>query len=207
MKYIIVKQYYNNTYDNFNNIFVKFVDFIVSLGSTLWTFIEIFISLFLCLYYLVMYIIYLLIFAIDNLLEAIPDLSLRRITTLPLPKTTKWTAATDQSSARAVAPARKTTDLKKPRPTPTRKIETVRSDKADRQISRSDKDRVPISHRSFSDFLSAVPEITAELSKDIKKLMVNLVDKVRPVKRERMAPSGSGLIDDYLKEYEQTKKA
>ena len=203
MKYTMVKQFYNGALDNIYNFFFRWVDFGKLMLEVFWAFFDIWQAFFMIFWNFFMYFYYLLLFAVDRGAESgqAGFRSRRRRRTVfsstpkvqisggpnPIPaayRVTSTAAKITEEAASTIAPP-------------------LRSGSAKGHAKRS--------------FVKTILEFFASLGSGLKNLVVVpakatanfFADKVKPTKEEShpAEPQQRSLISDYLKEYEEKRKA
>jgi hypothetical protein len=200
MNYTVVKQFYNNSIDNFYNFFYKIIDFAKVLVEVFWAFYEIWEAFFLIFFNLIMYLYYIILFIIDRSTESRWTIFFWR----RLPRRVAYTPSkvfvkdaynpvpamyggTSPTSAR-VAPVAKSmvTDA----------IQQLRSAPSGARVSIS---------RKILEFLGSLFSTAgAFILWPIKRIGTFLSERMKPVREQ---PEGKSLIDEYLKEYEKKKRS
>ncbi len=202
MKYSMVKQFYNGALDNIYNFFFKWVDFGKIMLEALWSFFEIWQAFFLIFWNFFMYFYYLLLFGIDRGAESgqAGYFSRRR------------------RVRRSSAPGVKVSNIPNPVPAAYRVSSkasaTVREAAATVAAPLRDG---PAAAHAKKPIIKTILEFFASIGSGLKNLIVTPVkivvnffaDRVRPVREKHHAaePQQRSLINDYLKEYEEKRKA
>jgi len=197
MKYTLVKQFSNNSYDNFFKFFYKIVDFGKVLLDLFWAFFDIWSAFFMIFFNLFMYVYYLILFLIDWSTESRSGFFFwkKKISSV------SRTPVIDNS----IVPnpfIKKTTTIK-----PLSSGISARS-----SFSRPSSARIG-AKKTMGKSLAA---ITLSIFETFKKIILFpftapvsfFSRKMKPVK-ETASPeptsSGKSLIDEYMREYEKKK--
>ena len=207
MKYSMVKQFYNGALDNIYNFIFKWVDFGKTLIESFWAFVEIWEAFFLVFYNLFMYIYYFFLYLIDrgaetgqssvlsrrnmpSMKSAAPSLNLSKGGANPIP------AAYGMASSAA-----------------------TKASKAAENVSSTVKNATlkPASVKARRSPGRAILEFFAKLFEFIKNLFLKPIramgnffgPKLKPVKEDTVpgTPGKRSLIDEYMKEYEESRRS
>lgn len=198
----MVKQFYNGALDNIYTFFFKWVDFGKIMIEVLFAFMEIWQAFFMIFWNFIMYFYYLLLFGIDRGAESgqAGFFSRRR------------------RVLRSSTPGVKMSNIPNPVPATYGVTSTVSATvrEAAATVAAPLRDGPAAAHAKKST-LKTILEFFASIGAGLKnlfvvpgKIVVNFfADTIRPVKEEHHAaePKQRSLINDYLKEYEEKRKA
>ncbi len=198
MKYGLVRQFYNQSVDNFFKFFYKIGDFFKMLVELFWAFYDVWEAFFLIFFNLFMYVYYLLLFIIDKSSES----QARVYYNIKIPKRVPFRPGRVYDRY-AVNPVPAMYGREKAVPAAVSAAVSTSADKLNMAAS-----------GARGSLLKAVVEFTGTVVSLIKKAVLFpfralgglLLRRARPVKEESI-PRGRGLIDEYIKEYEGRKKA
>ncbi len=207
MNYRLVKQFWVHTVDNFFNFFYKIWDFIKIWVDVFWAFVDIWLHFFAIFQNLFLYVFYFFLFIIDKTTES-------RIS-LPF---SRRTSGRPFSPARAYNP-----DVYNPVPamyggskaagsvspaSGSAKGSTSSGSGSVRSMRTEAKGARTSIIKTILEFFRNLIEIIASIFTTPVRIIGNFFSRrMKPVKEE--APSsqaGGGLIDEYLKEYEQKRQ-
>jgi len=205
MKYTMVKQFSNGALDNIFNFWFKIIDFGKLLLDALWGFAEIWIAFFLIFYNLFMYVYYFFLYLIDRGAEETgPKFSLRKnytkkssapklkLSQSPNPIPAAYRTASD-TIKQATSTVKDTSENIRNR---SKKTSTYKRNIFERMIN------------AFGRFFVSLKKVLLSPFHAISSFFEK---RLKPVPaKESKATKGSqekrSLIDDYLKEFEQSKK-
>jgi hypothetical protein len=210
MNYSLVRQFANNSIDNFFNFFYKWVDFFKVLLELILAFADIWVTFFQIFSNAYLYVYYLLLFGIDKSTQSSTGFTFWR----RLPKRVAYSPSKVYVK-----------DIHNPVPGMYSKqagAATVKLAKATVSGGQAVKETVSATVQKFgnrprgvkTDRLKKIMEFFAELFKSIKNFITApvrsvaefIVRKMRPVREEE--PGGNkSLIDEYMREYEQRRRA
>lgn len=193
MNYSVVKQFFNHFIDSIYNLFFKIIDFFKILGEAFLVFLEvweIFFSIFLNLF---LYFYYLFLFSLDRSLD-----------TNPFPKRgggvkerftpqRKFTGRMFSSPGRVFSSGIRKSGAVLP----------AGSARISRRSSGAKRSIFKDAMESIADFFTAIFNSISGL---FKKVTAGIPEMKSPGKAPQEYRQGKGLIDEYLKEYEQTRK-
>jgi len=200
----MVKQFSNGALDNIYTFIFKWVDFGKILIEVFWAFLEIWSAFFMIFYNMFMYVYYLFLFIIDRGAEK----------TQPF---RYWRKFTPKKTS---APTIRISDAPNPIPAAYRSSGSTAGKGSSAAPSTSS---IGTPSRNFSaasggkkNILKTILEFFADLFIGIKdailkpgKILANFfANRLKPVKEDDhpAEPQKRSLIDDYMKEYEQTRK-
>ncbi len=187
MNYSVVKQFYNHFIDNIYNLWFKIVDF----GKILWecfiAFLEIWAIFFSIFFNLFMYFYYLFLFSIDRSLD-----------TNPFPKRGGVKRKYSQQSgfgrdtfsvirgafSSGSAPSASGTRISRPH----------------------SGAKTSVIKEALNGIISIFSEIFRTITSFFKKIAGGIPDMSKAAKKDDAVSQKKGLIDEYLKEYEQSRK-
>ena len=187
MNYSVVKQFYNHFIDSIYNLYFKIIDFVKILWETFLVFLEIWAIFFSIFFNLLMYFYYLFLFSIDRSLD-----------TNPFPK---------RGSVKQRYSPRKGFGRDA--------ISTIQSVFSSGAVSTAGASRISRSHSGaktsiIKEALKSITTIFSEIFSAIagllKKIIGGMPDMSKTVKKDQDFSQRKGLIDEYLKEYEQSRK-
>ena len=223
MKYSVVKQFSNVAIDNAYSFVFKIVDFGKILSLVFWGFVDIWAAFFGIFYNIFMYIYYLFLFVIDRGSESTGTIGIRK------PQKLSKIPSLDFEKTPSVMPSMYT---KKSTPsklitTPTvpvapKTTTTVGSTSSEKLSGTSPTTLVPLkpsySSGGKKSIFKTIFEFIVEYITAIKNIIVKpfkfifgfFSKKLQPVKEGEAknveSAQGTGLIDQYLKEYEKKKR-
>ncbi len=203
MKYSMVKQFYNNGLDNIYSFFFKWVDFGKLMIEVFWAFMEIWQAFFMIFWNFFMYIYYFFLFLIDRGTESSqPAFLLRR-------QTIKRSAAPNVQISKAPNPVPAAYKVTSKVAETTRNISATVTEPV-RNVSSANYGKKSIV-RSILEFFDALLRGLKNLILSPAKAFGNFfADRIKPVREEgshAAEPKKRSLIDDYIKEYEEKRKA
>ncbi len=222
MKYLLVRQFYNNSIDNFFNFFNRIVDFMKLLGETFLTFLDIWYEFFMIFINLFRYVYYLLLFGIDKSTESqstvkfwkkIPERSpykpgrvFTRELHNPVPAAYGRHAAASivQGTEAAVSGIRGKVGGAARSVTATASTVTGAGGKLLK----------PSAGAARGSFVKKLLQFFSDLGSGIKaffmkpaRLIADMVARrMKPVKEDEAGGAGGSLIEQYLKEYEKKRR-
>lgn len=216
MKYSMVKQFSNAAIDNVFNFFFKIVDFGKLMVEVFWAFLDIWIAFFLIFINIFMYIYYLFLFLIDSGSEAAPPAAFTgrqkhqqksKIPVVSISSSPNPIPAMYRVSQKATGSAKTFTDTVDNVASKT--VETAQKAlPALKPPGGGSKRNITKSVLEFiADFFKAVKDI---ITKPFTAIAGFLSGRLKPVKESESKASESrattSLIDDYMKEYEKSRK-
>ncbi len=207
MNYSLVKQFANNSIDNFFNFFYKWVDFFKVLVEMVLAFVDIWVTFFQIFYNAYLYVYYLLLFGIDKSAESSGGLRFWR----KIPKRVAYSPSKVYVR-----------EISNPVPGMYGKKTAEAAQTAAKASTQTVKDTMTATVKKFStrprgvktDRMKKTLEFFAAIVKSIKNFIMApvrsvaefIVKKMKPVRSEEPAGSKS-LIDEYMREYEQRRRA
>lgn len=213
MKYSMVKQFSNGAVDNIFKFFFKWVDFGKTLLESFWAFVEIWQAFLGIFYNLFLYVYYLILFLLDKGAE---DANVPRLFRKPISGRLSSTPALDLrgSSYSVAAPVRTVSSA-------AASVASAASSAAETVSSVMAAPVKPISGKAAGKqsilksigefFINIFSNIGRAVKKPAEAIAGFLANKVKPVKAEDAQNEKPGekrsLIDEYMKEYEQARKA
>jgi hypothetical protein len=203
MNYSLVRQFANNSIDNFFNFFYKWVDFFKVLLELVLAFTDIWVTFFQIFSNAYLYVYYLLLFGVDKSTQSSSGFRFWR----RLPKRVAYVPSKVY-----------TRDIHNPVPG----MYSKQAGAATVSGGQAVKDSLSATVQKFgnrpkgvkTDRMKKILEFFAELFKTIKTFVTApvrsvaefIVRKMRPVREEQPAGNKS-LIDEYMREYEQRRRA
>jgi hypothetical protein len=201
MNYTVVKQFYNNSIDNFYNFFYKIIDFAKVLVEVFWAFYEIWEAFFLIFFNLIMYLYYIILFIIDRSTESRWTIFFwrrlpRRVAYTPSKVFVKDAYNPVPAMYGSTAPTIATVAAPTIKSTVTDAVQQLRSAPSGARVS------IP---RKIVEFLGSLFSTAGALIIwPMKRIGTFLSGRMKPVREQ---PEGRSLIDEYLKEYEEKKRS
>lgn len=216
MKYSMVKQFSNAAIDNVFTFFFKIVDFGKLMVEVFWAFLDIWIAFFLIFANIFMYIYYLFLFLIDSGSEAAPPAAFSG--RQKYQKSSKIPAVSISSSPNPIpAMYRVTQKVSDSAKTFNDTVDNVAS-KTAVTAQKALPTLKPSGGGSKRNITKSVLEFIADFFKAVKDIITKpftvvsgfLSDRLKPVKESENKASESrattSLIDDYMKEYEKSRR-
>ena len=218
MKYSVVKQFSNVAIDNAYSFVFKIVDFGKILSLVFWGFVDIWAAFFGIFYNIFMYIYYLFLFVIDRGSESTGTIGIRQSQKLSkIPSLDFEKTPSVMPSMYTKKRAQPITTLAVPKTTT-----TAHSTSSDKLSATSPTTLVPLkpsySSGGKKSIFKTIFEFIVEYITAIKNIIVKpfkfifglFSKKLQPVKEGEAknveSTQGTGLIDQYLKEYEKKKR-
>jgi hypothetical protein len=199
MNYSVVRQFYNHIIDSIYNLYFKIIDFGKILWETFLAFLEIWAIFFSIFFNLFMFFYYLFLFSIDKSLD-----------TNPFPK--KGAGRKQYTSQKnfgrdAISTIRGAFSSGVP--------SSAKSVPAASSFSAAGSARIGRPHSGaktsiIKEILKSISGLITGFFRAIKNFLKNLAggmpDMSKATKKEQEYTQKKGLIDEYLKEYEQSRK-
>ncbi len=207
MKYSLVRQFSNNTIDNFFKFFYKIADFARIWVEVFWAFFEIWEALFLIFFNIFMYIYYLILFVIDKSTESQSTVYFWRRLPKRVPFTPSRVYVRDSPNPVPGLYGSQAADMisKAGSAIASTAARTV-SSSAERLQRSASGARGSIIKKTLEFFGNMISSIAGPFTGLRKSVGDTIARKMKPVPEEP-AQRGGSLIDQYMKEYEKKKKA
>ena len=197
MNYSVVKQFYNHFIDNIYNLFFKIIDFFKILWEALFAFLEIWEIFFSIFFNLFMYFYHLFLFSIDRSLD-----------TNPFPKRSSGKQRyTPQRGFGRDAVSSIRNAFSSGVSSGVRPAADVFSKAGSTRISRPHSGaKTSVIKETLKGIAGIFAEIFHMITGIFRKIIGGMPDMSKAVKKEQDFTQKKGLIDEYIKEYEQSRK-